>query len=181
MAGNTITTGFGLRKYLDPSTFQLYHKTFWYDLRYAEILLTYCEAVVESNASSKFDNAKKYLNDIRHRAAFKDDVALTLDNVLHQRELELAFENDQIYTLHRRRDFYNKRVDPATKGTKLALTPVLDLSSGEPKYIFVRSIFYAEDPLTGGKASDYHTDYISYYKRISDFGVNKFEPNPADE
>ncbi len=101
--------------------------------------------------------------------------------MLHQRELELAFENDQIYTLHRRRDFYNKRVDPATKGTKLALTPVLDLSSGEPKYIFVRSIFYAEDPLTGGKASDYHTDYISYYKRISDFGVNKFEPNPADE
>lgn len=58
---------------------------------------------------------------------------------------------------------------------------MLDLRSGSPKYIFVRSIFYAEDPLTGGKASDYHTDYIQYYKRISDFGVNKFEPNPADE
>ena len=181
MAGNTVTTGFGLRKYLDPQSFQLYHKTFWYDIRYAEILLSYCEAVVENNVSAKAATAKGYLNDIRHRAAFKDNVDLTLDNVLHQRELELAFEGDQIYTLHRRRAFYNKRNDPEVQGAKHALTPMLDLRSGSPKYIFVRSIFYAEDPLTGGKASDYHTDYIQYYKRISDFGVNKFEPNPADE
>lgn len=181
MAGNTITTGFGLRKYLDPANFQLYHKTFWYDIRYAEILLSYCEAVVENNVSAKFDTAKGYLNDIRHRAAFKDNVDLTIDEVLHQRELEFAFENDQLYTLHRRRSLFNKRSDPADEGTKLALTPVLDLSSGSPKYIFVRSVFYAEDPLTGGKASDYHTDYIQYYKGISDYGVNGYEPNPADE
>lgn len=181
MAGNTITTGFGLRKYLDPANFQLYHKTFWYDIRYAEILLSYCEAVVENNVSAKFDTAKGYLNDIRHRAAFKDNVDLTIDEVLHQRELEFAFENDQLYTLHRRRSLFNKRNDPADEGTKLALTPVLDLSSGSPKYIFVRSVFYAEDPLTGGKASDYHTDYIQYYKGISDYGVNGYEPNPADE
>jgi hypothetical protein len=181
MAGNTITTGFGLRKFLNPQSFQLYTKTFWCDIRYAEILLSYCEAVVENNVSAKSAIAKGYLNDIRHRAAFKDNVDLTLDNVLHQRELEFAFEGDQIYTLHRRRAFYNKRNDPESAGSKHALTPVLDLSSGSPKYIFVRSIFYAEDPLTGGKASDYHTDYIQYYKKISDFGVNKFEPNPADE
>lgn len=181
MAGNTITTGFGLRKYLDPTSFQLYHKTFWYDIRYAEILLSYCEAVVENDVTAKKASARKYLNDIRHRAAFKDDVELTLDNVLHQRELELAFENDQLYTLHRRRSFYNKRTDDAVLGNKHALTPVLDLSQGGPKYIFVRSIFYAEDPLTGGKASDYHTDYLKYYGKISDYGVNKYEPNPADE
>lgn len=181
MAGNTITTGFGLRKYLDPTSFQLYHKTFWYDIRYAEILLSYCEAVVENDVTAKKASARKYLNDIRHRAAFKDDVELTLDNVLHQRELELAFENDQLYTLHRRRSFYNKRTDDAVLGNKHALTPVLDLSQGSPKYIFVRSIFYAEDPLTGGKASDYHTDYLKYYGKISDYGVNKYEPNPADE
>lgn len=181
MSGNTITTGFGLRKYLDPTSFQLYHKTFWYDIRYAEILLSYCEAVVENNVSAKTETAKKYLNDIRHRAAFKDDVSLSLENVLHQRELEFAFEGDQLYTLHRRRAFFNKRTDSEVYGSKHALTPVLDLSSGSPEYIFVRSIFYAEDPLTGGKASDYHTDYIQYYKRISDYGINKYEPNPADE
>ncbi len=181
MAGNTITTGFGLRKFLDPTSFQLYHKTFWYDIRFAEILLSYCEAVVENNVSAKVATAQKYLNDIRHRAAFTDNVDLTIENVLHQRELEFAFEGDQLYTLHRRRSMYNKRNDPELAGTKHALTPVLDLSKGDPKYIFVRSIFYAEDPLTGGKASDYHTDYIQYYKKISDYGVNGYEPNPADE
>ena len=181
MAGNTVTTGFSLRKFLDPSSFQLYHKTFWYDIRYAEILLTYCEAVVENNVSSKAAMAKQYLNDIRHRAAFKDDVELTLQNVLHQRELELAFEGDQLYTMHRRRAFYNKLTDSDIMGQKHALTPVIDLRGGTPKYIFVRSIHYAEDPLTGGKASDYHTAPRNYYGRISDFGVNKYEPNPADE
>ena len=181
MAGNTVTTGFSLRKFLDPSSFQLYHKTFWYDIRYAEILLSYCEAVVENNVSAKAGKAKEYLNDIRHRAAFTDNVELTLENVLHQRELELAFEGDQLYTLHRRRAFYNKLTDNDVQGQKHALTPVIDLRSGSPKYIFVRSIHYAEDPLTGGKASDYHTAPKNYYGRISSFGVNKYEPNPADE
>lgn len=181
MAGNTITTGFGLRKYLDPQKFQLYHKTFWYDMRYAEVLLSYAEAVAENNVSAKTATAEKYLNDIRHRAAFKDNVKLSVEEVLHQRELEFAFENDQLYTLHRRRSFYNKRTDPELEGHKYALTPVVTLEGGSPKYIFVRSIFYAEDPLTGGKASDYHTDYKTYYKGISDYGVNGYEPNPADE
>ena len=180
MAGNTVTTGFSMRKFLDPSSFQLYHKTFWYDIRYAEILLSYAEAVAESGQGDKA-RAKQYLNDIRHRAAFKDDVELTLENVLHQRELEFAFEGDQLYTLHRRRAFYNKLTDNDVQGQKHALTPVIDLRGGTPKYIFVRSIHYAEDPLTGGKASDYHTAPKSYYGRISDFGVNKYEPNPADE
>ena len=180
MAGNTVTTGYSIRKFLDPSSFQLYHKTFWYDIRYAEILLSYAEAVVESGQGDKA-RAKQYLNDIRHRAAFKDDVELTLENVLHQRELEFAFEGDQLYTLHRRRAFYNKLTDNDVQGQKHALTPVIDLRGGTPKYIFVRSIHYAEDPLTGGKASDYHTAPKSYYGRISDFGVNKYEPNPADE
>ena len=180
MSGSTYTTGFGLRKFLNPQSFQKYNKSFWYDIRYAEILLDYAEAVAESgqgNAAS----AKKYLNDIRKRAAFTDEVDLTLENVLHQRELELAFEGDQLYTLHRRRAFYDKYRDPEVEGQKHCLTPVLDLRSGSPKYIFVRSIHFAEDPLAGGKVSDYHTIAKSYYGRISDYSVNGYEPNPADE
>lgn len=180
MSGSTYTTGFGLRKFLNPQAFQKYNKSFWYDIRYAEILLDYAEAVAESgqgNAAS----AKKYLNDIRKRAAFTDEVDLTLENVLHQRELELAFEGDQLYTLHRRRAFYDKYADPEVEGQKHCLTPVLDLRSGSPKYIFVRSIHFAEDPLAGGKVSDYHTIAKSYYGRISDYSVNGYEPNPADE
>ncbi len=180
MSGSTYTTGFGLRKFLNPQAFQKYNKSFWYDIRYAEILLDYAEAVAESGQGSAA-NAKKYLNDIRKRAAFTDEVDLTVENVLHQRELELAFEGDQLYTLHRRRAFYDKYADPEVEGQKHCLTPVLDLRSGSPKYIFVRSIHFAEDPLAGGKVSDYHTLAKSYYGRISDYSVNGYEPNPADE
>ena len=180
MSGSTYTTGFGLRKFLNPQSFQKYNKSFWYDIRYAEILLDYAEAVAESGQGSAA-NAKKYLNDIRKRAAFTDEVDLTVANVLHQRELELAFEGDQLYTLHRRRAFYDKYADPEVEGQKHCLTPVLDLRSGSPKYIFVRSIHFAEDPLAGGKVSDYHTTAKSYYGGISDFSVNGYEPNPANE
>jgi hypothetical protein len=181
--GNTYTTGFGLRKFLDPSAYQLYIKNFWYDIRYAEILLNYCEAVLESNATSKLTLAGQYLNDIRHRAAYTDNVTLNLDNVLHQRRLELAFERDYLYTLHRRREYYNENTDPAVEGRRHALTPVIDLTDipggGTPKYIFVRSIFYQED--VGGMSPSFSTNYLSYYKSMPDFGVNGYEPNPINE
>jgi starch-binding outer membrane protein, SusD/RagB family len=181
--GNTYTTGFGLRKYLHPSAAQLYVKATYYDIRYAEILLNYCEAVVESNNSAKVALAKQYLNDIRHRAAFTDNVELSLNEVLHQRRLELAFENDYLYTLHRRRSYYNQNTDPLVEARRHALTPVVDLSElpsgGSPKYIFVRSIFYQED--AGGNAPSFHTNYLNYYLSIPDYGRNDYEPNPIDE
>jgi starch-binding outer membrane protein, SusD/RagB family len=183
--GNTYTTGFGLRKFLDPTAFQLYIKNFWYDIRYAEILLNYCEAVVESGTSAKYTLAAQYLNDIRHRAAFTDNVALNIGNVLHQRRLELAFERDGLYTLHRRREFYNENTDPAVEGRRHSLTPVLDLTDlpggGTPKYIFVRSIFWQEDIAGGGVSPSFSVDYRSYYKSMPDYGVNGYEPNPINE
>ena len=176
-----VTTGFSIRKFLDPAGYQLYHKTFRYDIRYAEILLSYCEAVVENGVSSKEGKAKEYLNDIRHRAAFKDDVDLTLDEVLHQRELEFAFEGDQLYTMHRRRAFYNQRTDDPVLGNKHALTPILDLSGDTPQYFFLRTLHYAEDGQAGGKTMDYHTENTRYYKAMPDYGKNRYEPNPIDE
>jgi hypothetical protein len=180
--GNTYTTGFGLRKFLDPTAYQLYIKNFWYDIRYAEILLNYCEAVLENNATSKYTLAGQYLNDIRHRAAYTDNVTLDLGNVLHQRRLELAFERDYLYTLHRRREYYNENTDPVVEGRRHALTPVIDLTDlpgGTPKYIFVRSIHYQED--VGGMSPSFSTNYLSYYKSMPDFGVNGYEPNPINE
>ena len=174
--GNTYTTGFGLRKFLDPTAFKLYIKSFWYDIRYAEILLNYCEAVVESNASSKFAHAEQYLNDIRHRAAFTDNVPLTIDNVLHQRRLELAFERDNLYTLHRRREYYDENTDPAVEGRRHSLTPVLDLrdlpGGGTPKFIFVRSVFWQGD--VGGQSPKLSVPLLTYYKSMPDYGVNDY-------
>lgn len=179
MSGNSITTGFGLRKYLDPAAFQLYMKTFWYDIRYSEILLTYCEAVLENNVSAKEATAKKYLNDIRHRAAFKDDIDLTIDNILHERRVELAFENDYLYTLHRRRDFFTSESDPYL-GHRHILIPAVDLRGDKPQYIFVRGIHYAEDTSLKGKQTSYATINRQYYLTMPDYSTNNYEPNPID-
>ena len=183
LTGNAVTTGFSLRKFLDPSTSQLYIKTVWYDIRYAEILLNYCEAAVESNNSAKTTLAKQYLNDIRHRAAYTDDVNLSINEVLHQRRLEFAFENDYLYTLHRRRSYYNQNSDPVVQGRRHALTPVVDLSEltsgGSPKYLFVRSLFYQDD--LGGSSPTFHTNYLDYYKSMPDYGINGYEPNPINQ
>jgi hypothetical protein len=180
--GNTVTTGFSLRKFLNPTSAQLYIKTFWYDIRYAEILLNYCEAVLESTTTAKNTLAAQYLNDIRHRAAFADDIPLTIDNVLRQRRLELAFESDYLYTLHRRREFYNRNTDPIIVARRHALTPVVDLrdltTGGTPKYLFVRSIFFQED--VGGMSPDFSMSYLNYYLKMPDFGTNLYEPNPLD-
>jgi hypothetical protein len=183
LTGNAVTTGFSLRKFLDPSNSQLYIKTLWYDIRYAEILLNYAEAVVESDNTAKAATAKQYLNDIRHRAAYTDDVNLSLNEVLRQRRLEFAFENDYLYTLHRRRAFFNQNSDPISQGRRHALTPVVDLSDlpsgGSPKYIFVRSLFYQDD--LGGSSPTFHTNYLDYYKSMPDYGKNGYESNPIDQ
>jgi starch-binding outer membrane protein, SusD/RagB family len=180
--GNTVTTGFSLRKFLNANSAQLYIKTFWYDIRFAEILLNYCEAVLESGTTAKNALAAQYLNDIRHRAAFTDNIPLTVDNVLRQRRLELAFESDYLYTLHRRREFYNRNTDPILVARRHALTPVVDLrdvaTGGTPKYIFVRSIFFQED--VGGMSPDFSMNYMNYYLKMPDYGTNKYEPNPLD-
>lgn len=179
--GNTVTTGFSLRKFLNATSAQLYIKTFWYDIRYAEILLNYCEAVLESGTTAKNTLAAQYLNDIRHRAAFTDNIPLTIDNVLRQRRLELAFESDYLYTLHRRREFYNRNTDPILVARRHALTPVVDLRDlpgGTPKYIFVRSIFFQED--IGGMSPDFSMNYLNYYLKMPDYGTNLYEPNPLD-
>jgi starch-binding outer membrane protein, SusD/RagB family len=180
--GNTVTTGFSLRKFLNPTSSQLYIKTFWYDIRYAEILLNYCEAVLESGTTAKNTLAAQYLNDIRHRAAFADNIPLTIDNVLRQRRLELAFESDYLFTLHRRREFYNRNTDPILVARRHALTPIVDLrdltTGGTPKYLFVRSIFFQED--VGGMSPDFSMNYLNYYLKMPDYGTNLYEPNPLD-
>ena len=67
------------------------------DMRLSEIYLNYAEAVVE-NGSGKGDAAlaKKYMNALRKRAAHTDEIPLTLENVLKERRIELAFEGSVI-------------------------------------------------------------------------------------
>lgn len=175
-AGNWYNTGFGIAKFLDPAQAQLYSVNPWPDVRYAEVLLTYAEAVAESNQGDAA-LAKKCLNDVRHRAAFKDDIDLTVENVLHERRVELAFENDLSYTLLRRREF---AFGAANGVRKHALVPTLDLRDGTPKYILVRANVYHGDVYASTNGL-YLTDYRAYYSGVSNWQKNQITPNPSQE
>lgn len=130
------------KKYLDQTAYNTVTQTPWYDLRYSEVLLTYAEACVESGLGDAA-LAKQYLNEVRHRAGFTDDIDLTLENVLHEWKVEFAAENKWQSVLWRRRAYFNGTDVYDGEGAvpeKLTLIPLVDLSGSEAKYIFLRSL-----------------------------------------
>lgn len=139
---NRTSFSFYNKKYLDPQAYNTSTQTPWYDIRYAEVLLTYAEAHVESGLGDAA-LAEKCLNDVRHRAGFTDNVDLTLENVLHEWKVEFAAENKWQSVLWRRRAFYNGSNVYDGEGAvaaKLTLIPMVDLSGSTAQYIFLRSV-----------------------------------------
>jgi hypothetical protein len=172
------TTGFGIRKYLDPAGAKQYSTNPWYDIRYTEILLNYIEAEVEKNGTNA-GKSKEYLNAIRRRAFFKDQVDASIENVMKERRLELAFEDDRSMTLHRRREFYRpNHTNAAVKEMRRrAFVPVLDGRSGKPEYVFVRANMFSDD--TDRLKTPYELQPKNYYGGISNAEVNRLVKNPS--
>ena len=166
------TTGFSIRKFLAednmPAGVQASSTTTWIDMRLAEVYLDYAEAVVESGQGDK-TKAAKYLNDIRHRAAHKDNIPLTLENVLKERTVELFGEGQIYWDNMRRRNMHELWNSSSRHG----IMPVLDLRGGSPKYVFVR-INQKND-----ETSPKTFDQVSYYLSIPGRDVNKLVQNPG--
>jgi starch-binding outer membrane protein, SusD/RagB family len=164
---NTTRTGFLIKKTLDkefvPTTSLTRATNDWIAIRYAEILLNYAEAVVESGQGSA-TKAAEALNDIRQRAGHQNEISLTLENVLRERRIELVYENKRYWDLCRRREFHTK----FDNYQKKALVPVLDLRN--MKYIFIRKYAVKSVPL----------NYMSrgYYSPIPGISSNKVTQNP---
>ena len=169
-------TCFGIRKFLDPNKALVYSSNPWYDIRYAEILLNYAEAYAESGKGDKA-TAKQALNDIRHRAAFTDDIEPTVENVLHERRVEFAMEGHESYTLHRRRAYFSTR--SGNQCRKHTLLPVLDLRDGTPKYIFPRVNLYHGD--INISSTGLNTELVDYYGSIPNIVKNGLTPNPSQQ
>jgi len=170
------TTPFGIRKFLDPLNKLDKSTGPWCDIRYAEILLNYAEAYAESGKGDAA-KAKQYLNDIRHRAAFTDNIEPTLDNVLHERRVEFAFEGHESYTLWRRREYLSTRSGgPYRKHTVMN---VLDLRDGTPKYIYPRVNAYWSD--VQNSTTGLNTDLLDYYGSIPNYAENRLTVNPSQE
>ncbi len=89
--------GFYLRKYVDTSVGSGQRGTgssVWLvRFRYAEILLNAAEAAFELGDNEK---AAEYMNQVRRRAGFPVDLTaseIDFDRIVHERKVELAFEN----------------------------------------------------------------------------------------
>jgi hypothetical protein len=168
--GNNTKTGFGFKKFMNqlspivPGWNQ--STTDFIEFRYAEILLNFAEAVVESGTGDPIAAAKA-INDIRRRAAHKIDIPLTVENVQRERKVELAFEHKRFWDLIRRREFHTL----FNSSSMHSLMPLRDLRAlPATKFIFVRVNAPNINPRT----------FItrSYYRAIPGIGSNGLVQNP---
>lgn len=170
---NYTITGFSLKKFLQESKSVagiFWSSTqSWIDFRLAEIYLNYAEAAIESGQGDAA-LAKTYLNALRKRAGHTDEIPATLDNILKERQVELAFEGQRYWDLIRRRDFHT--LFNAT--SREILVPVLDLRENPAKYIFVRAYTYL-DVNAGGRTFNPR----NYYLSIPGIATNNLIQNPG--
>lgn len=173
---NWTATGFGVRKYMPEgesmSPDRLSSTTSYIDMRLAEVYLNYAEAVVE-NGSGFGDKelAENYLNALRRRAGHTDRISLTLESVLKERRVEMAFEGKCFWDMNRRREFHTEF---SNNRIRKALVPMLDLRGAEPKYVFAR-VNYFGDETRGGRTFQ----NINYYRGIPNIATNGLVQNPG--
>ena len=174
---NWTATGFGVRKYMPEgesmSPDRLSSTTSYIDMRLAEVYLNYAEAVVE-NGSGFGDKelAENCLNALRRRAGHTDRISLTLESVLKERRVEMAFEGKRFWDMNRRREFHTEF---SNNRIRKALVPMLDLRGAEPKYVFAR-VNYFGDETRGGRTFQ----NINYYRGIPNIATNGLVQNPGN-
>jgi starch-binding outer membrane protein, SusD/RagB family len=138
-------TGYYVRKYLDEKLplEKIFNSTqSWVELRLAEVMLNYAEAVNEAEGPAK---AKTYIDKIRQRAGMpvvSDGLSKeAMRNLIrHERKIELAFENHRYWDLRRWRmakDVLNGKVFHGMKIT---------LNNGVYKYERVEADLGASSP-----------------------------------
>lgn len=169
---NFSVSGFSLKKFLQEGKNVLgtyfSSTTDFIDIRLAEIYLNYAEAAIESGKGDPA-LATTYLNALRKRAGHTDDIPATINNILKERRVEMAFEGGRYWDLVRRREFHT--LFNSTRRT--ALIPMIDLRQPVPKYIFVRANNYFDERNNG---QNFQT--MSYYKAIPGVSTNKLIQNP---
>jgi len=169
---NYTSSGFLIKKYLQEAVNVIGQNesssTDWIDIRLAEIYLNYAEAIVESGEGD-VAKAANFINALRKRAGHTDVVPATLENVLKERRVELAFEGYRYWDLVRRREFHVLFNQTRRK----ALVPIIDLREAQPKFIFVRANNYNEENAGGRTFQTY-----MYYLAIPGRSTNNLVENP---
>lgn len=169
---NYTSSGFLVKKYLQEEETILgvneSSSTDFIDIRLGEIYLNYAEAAVESGAGD-LNLAAGLINALRKRAGHSDQIPVSLENVLKERRVELAFEGLRYWDLVRRREYH----ELFNAGKRKALVPVIDLREAQPKYIFIRANNYYDENAGGRTFQPFH-----YYRPIPGRNTNNLVENP---
>jgi len=94
-------TGFVIKKFLDENKIRADYGESdqdWIVYRYAEVLLNLAEAAFELN---KPEEALEAINQIRIRAGMPSRTSITMDQIRHERKVELAYETLRYWDLKR--------------------------------------------------------------------------------
>ena len=177
-------SGFYMRKYNDPvpGSGQIGTQSEVWNVRYryAEVLLNAAEAAFELGQASV---AATYMNQVRNRAGLTVPLTaadITFDRIVHERKVELAFENHQLWDMKRWRlahvvwDGSNsdlttqpgKATEPSTRVYSLWPYKVYDPgAANHNKWVFRRVL--------SSRVTQSHLFRLgNYYSRISDAIIN---------
>ncbi|MBD8488212.1 RagB/SusD family nutrient uptake outer membrane protein [Echinicola sp. CAU 1574] len=141
-------TGFYLRKYVDnaagASTRGIRSDVWWVRFRLAEIYLNGAEAAFELGESAE---ALGYINTLRVRAGFGANslTSLTMEDIRHERRVELAFEDHVVWDYKRWRVAHEKWSGNTSNPESMiySLYPYRVIRPGDARdgqYIFVKSV-----------------------------------------
>ncbi len=72
-----------------------------YVLRYADVLLIYAEAKMKGASSTTDASALEAYNKVHNRAGLGNVTSITIDELLHERKVEFAFEGDYWFDISR--------------------------------------------------------------------------------
>ena len=138
----TVTTGFGIMKYLDPTANNMFwlaeSRTDYAIFRYGEILLNFAEAAFELG---KTGDALVAVNQIRNRAGIALLSSIDREKIHHERKVELAFENHRYWDLRRWREAETKLTRSFS-----GLQYVLDYNTSKYKINIIHDVDGATTP-----------------------------------
>ncbi|UZD23976.1 RagB/SusD family nutrient uptake outer membrane protein [Algoriphagus halophytocola] len=140
-------TGFYLRKYVDnavgASTRGIRSEVWWVRFRLGEIYLNAAEAAFELGMPEAVD----YINVLRERAGFGPNSlsSLTMEDIMQERRVELAFEDHVVWDYKRWRVAHEKWDGNTSNPESMiySLYPYRVVRPGDPrdgKFVFVRSV-----------------------------------------
>lgn len=125
-------TGFSIMKYLDenPAASTFTGSDVWCPyFRMAEAYLIAAEALVETG---KATDALPFINSVRNRAGVKPLTTVTFNNIVHERRVEFAFEDQRFWDLKRWRLGDVVWNPTASTAQRRGLYPYLVVAPGDP-------------------------------------------------